>query len=186
MRVSVAMAAYQGGRFIRAQLNSILPQLGPDDELVISVDPSTDDTRAVCAAVAGADARVRVLDGPGQGILANFEHALRATRGEFVFLADQDDVWLPTARRAHALAQTLAKGLQSSNRVRLTTPAQAHEVFAVMPKATLDAVQSKGAHFYDWPWPGLAHDEIHCRFVTSFATPENDVSRFLEIGRAHV
>jgi len=95
----------------------------------------------------------------------------------------QDDVWLPNARRANALAQTLAKGLQSSNRVRLTNPVQANEVFAVMPKATFDAVQSKGAHFYDWPWPGLAHDEIHCRFVTSFATPENDVSRFLELMR---
>jgi threonine aldolase len=95
----------------------------------------------------------------------------------------QDDVWLPNARRANALAQTLAKGLQSSNRVRLSNPVQANEVFAVMPKATFDAVQAKGAHFYDWPWPGLAEDEIHCRFVTSFATPESDVQRFLELMR---
>ncbi len=92
-----------------------------------------------------------------------------------------DDVWLANARRANALAQALAKGLQKSNRVRLTNPVQANEVFAVMPKASFDAVQAHGAHFYDWPWPGLAADEIHCRFVTSFATPEEDVQRFLEL-----
>jgi threonine aldolase len=96
----------------------------------------------------------------------------------------QDDVWLANARRANALAQTLAKGLQTSNRVRLTNPVQANEVFAVMPKATFDAVQAKGAHFYDWPWPGLADDEIHCRFVTSFATPEEHVEQFLKLVRA--
>lgn len=97
----------------------------------------------------------------------------------------QDEVWLANARRANALAQTLANGLQVSNRVRLTNPVQANEVFAVMPKATFDAVLAKGAHFYDWPWPGLAEDEIHCRFVTSFATPEADVQRFLGLMRDH-
>lgn len=95
----------------------------------------------------------------------------------------QDDVWLANARRANALAQVLAKGLQQSNRVRLTNPVQANEVFAVMPRTLFDAVQAKGARFYDWPWDGLAADEIHCRFVTSFATPETDVARFLTLVR---
>ena len=96
-----------------------------------------------------------------------------------------DDLWLANARRANALAQTLAKGLQQSNRVRLSNPVQANEVFAVMPRSTFDAVQAKGAHFHDWPVDGLAPDEVHCRFVLSFATPEADVQSFLSLMRDH-
>jgi threonine aldolase len=95
----------------------------------------------------------------------------------------EGDVWLANARRANALAQTLAKGLAQSNRVRITNPVEANEVFAVMPKATYEAVTAKGAHFYDWPLDGIASDEIHCRFVTSFATPEEDVAAFVRLMR---
>ena len=96
----------------------------------------------------------------------------------------QDDVWLANARRANGLAQTLAKGMQESNRVRLTNPVESNEVFAVMPKVMFDTLQAKGARFYDWPGDGLAPDEIHCRFVTSFATPEDHVTQFLAMMRA--
>ncbi|MFT3671947.1 threonine aldolase family protein [Aestuariivirga sp.] len=95
----------------------------------------------------------------------------------------QDDVWLPNARRANTLAQTLAKGMQASNRVRLTTPVEANEIFAIMPRKLFDALQAKGANFYDWPWDGLADDEVHCRFVVSFATPAEHVDRFLQLIR---
>jgi len=95
----------------------------------------------------------------------------------------KDDVWLENAQRANRLARTLANGLEISNRVRLSTPVQANEVFAVMPKVTFDALQARGARFYDWPWNDLSEDEIHCRFVTSFATPEEHVTQFLTLLR---
>jgi threonine aldolase len=95
----------------------------------------------------------------------------------------KDDVWLPNARRANALAQVLAKGLQLSNKVRLSNPVQANEVFAIMPRATFNAVMAAGAHFYEWPMDGLADDEVHCRFVLSFATPEEHVQQFLVLIR---
>jgi threonine aldolase len=95
----------------------------------------------------------------------------------------KDDVWLPNARRANALAQVLAKGLQLSNKVRLSNPAQANEVFAIMPRTTFNAVLAAGAHFYEWPMDGLADDEVHCRFVLSFATPEEHVQQFLALMR---
>jgi threonine aldolase len=95
----------------------------------------------------------------------------------------QDDVWLPNARRANVLAQSLAQGLQNSNRVRLSNPAQANEVFAIMPRAMFDSLQDKGAHFYEWPVDGLPEDEVHCRFVLSFATPEEHVDQFLKLVR---
>jgi threonine aldolase len=95
----------------------------------------------------------------------------------------QDDVWLPNARHANAMAQTLAKGLQNSNRVRLSNPVQANEVFAFMPRKVFDALQDKGAHFFDWPLDGTGADEVHCRFVLSWNTPEAAVTDFLKLVR---
>lgn len=97
----------------------------------------------------------------------------------------EDDVWLANARRANDLASKLGKGLAASNRIRLSQPVEASEVFAIMPKALFEAVQKKGAQFYDWPVDGLAEDEVHCRFVTSWATPEAHVTDFLALVRAH-
>jgi threonine aldolase len=97
----------------------------------------------------------------------------------------QDDVWLSNAHRANRLASQLSEGLQKSNRVRLSNPTEANEVFAVMPRKTFDAVQAQGAHFYDWPIDGLAKDEVHCRFVLSFATPAEHVEQFLKLMRDH-
>ncbi len=96
----------------------------------------------------------------------------------------RDDVWLANARRSNGLAQTLADGLQQSNRIRLSNPVQANEVFAYMPRTTFDRVQEKGAHFYEWPMAGTTDDEVHCRFVLSFATPEKSVADFLILVKA--
>ena len=94
VRVSVCMAAYCGTRFIEEQIGSILEQLGPDDELVIVDDASPDGTAELVAAV--PDGRIRLLRrAREQGLRARLRGGDRASRGEFVFLADQDDVWLP-------------------------------------------------------------------------------------------
>lgn len=89
--VSIAMAAYNGARYIGEQIASILPQLSENDELIISLDPSTDGTEKVISAF--GDSRIRLLDGPGQGVIKNFENALNHCRGGLIFLCDQDDVW---------------------------------------------------------------------------------------------
>jgi len=92
--LSVCMATWNGGRWVREQLSSILEQLGPGDEVVVSDDRSTDDTLAVVGSF--GDPRIRVIEGPAAGsAMRNFEHALRHARGELVALSDQDDVWFP-------------------------------------------------------------------------------------------
>jgi threonine aldolase len=93
----------------------------------------------------------------------------------------RDDVWLPNAKRANALADILARGLEQSNRVKLSNPVQANEVFAIMPRTLFDSVHAKGAHFYEWPKDGLSDGEVHCRFVLSFATPEEHVQQLLSL-----
>lgn len=92
--ISVCLAAYNGERFIRRQLESILPQLGPGDEVIVSDDGSTDQTLAVVRSL--NDPRIRIVRNTGRrGPVGNFENALNQVRGEFIFLSDQDDVWLP-------------------------------------------------------------------------------------------
>lgn len=94
-RISVAMVSYQGAKYIEEQLDSILVTLGPEDEVIISDDGSTDGTREILARYQAQDDRVRWIDGPKAGVKANVENALRACQGEYIFLADQDDIWMP-------------------------------------------------------------------------------------------
>lgn len=102
--VSVCMAAYNGARWLPEQLGSILEQLAPHDEVVVVDDASTDDTRAVLAAV--EDGRVRVLQHPRNlGYVRTFADAMAAARGDVLLLADQDDVW--EAGRVGALVAAL-------------------------------------------------------------------------------
>ncbi len=91
-RVSVAMAAYNGEKYIRKQLESILCQLEEDDEIIISLDPSKDSTQKVIESM--KDQRIKLFQGPQKGVKKNFENALRHCQNEIIFLADQDDIWL--------------------------------------------------------------------------------------------
>ena len=95
VRVSVAMISYNGAEFLRGQVESVLEQLGQEDELVVSDDGSTDGTTDILQEYQSLDGRVRLLSGPRQGIKKNVQHVLQETRGRYIFLADQDDVWLP-------------------------------------------------------------------------------------------
>lgn len=93
--ISVCMATCDGERFIGEQLSSVLPQLGPQDEVIVVDDKSQDGTREVVEGF--CDARIRLIaHRERQGIVSSFEHAVRSATGDILFLCDQDDVWAPT------------------------------------------------------------------------------------------
>jgi len=93
-RLSVCMAAFNGGRYIRTQLTSILSQLDPDDEVIIVDDNSSDSTVDVIQQL--GDPRVRLdRHDANKGIVVTFEEALLRATGEVLFLCDDDDVWAP-------------------------------------------------------------------------------------------
>lgn len=94
-KISVAMPTYNGEKYIRDQIDSILVNLRQTDEVIISDDGSTDRTIAIVQEYQSKDGRVRLVEGPGQGIKKNVEHALKECGGEYIFLADQDDIWMP-------------------------------------------------------------------------------------------
>lgn len=94
MKISVAMAVYNGEKYLKEQINSILCQIGYDAELVISIDPSGDASETVIDGFVSTDHRVKKVSGQGNGLIKNFENAILNCNGEIIFLADQDDVWI--------------------------------------------------------------------------------------------
>ncbi len=93
VKVSVLIAAYNGGTYIAKQLSSVVSQLGADDEVIISDDKPDGDTYAAIEPFL-SDARIRYIHGPAKGVDANKEFLLRECTGDVAFLCDQDDVWL--------------------------------------------------------------------------------------------
>lgn len=96
MKISVAMAVYNGEKYIKDQINSILPQLSFQDEIIISYDPSSDSTLSIIKCFAEFDSRIKVVYNHNPGVVKNFENALMNCIGEIIFYSDQDDVWLPS------------------------------------------------------------------------------------------
>lgn len=103
--ISVCMATFNGERFIKEQLESILSQLPSGDdcaEVLIADDGSTDGTLDIVRGL--KDSRIRIVTDESSpkhlGPVYNFERALAAAVGEVIFLADQDDVWEPTKVQA--------------------------------------------------------------------------------------
>lgn len=97
MNISIALATYNGARYLEAQLDSFVRQTRMPDELVVSDDCSVDDTLQVIDTFAAkAPFPVHLhRNRTNFGYAANFQSALEQCSGDLVFLSDQDDVWFP-------------------------------------------------------------------------------------------
>lgn len=94
MTVSIALCTYNGEKFLREQLASLLNQTVLPDEVIIADDGSYDSTLQIVEEFSrNAPFRVRLLEGRVGGPTQNFERAMVATTGEIVLLCDQDDIW---------------------------------------------------------------------------------------------
>ncbi len=94
MKASVVMATYNGARYLRAQVDSILQGMGVEDELIIADDGSTDQTSDILEQYCAADNRVILLpDKSHKGVVGNFNYAIEHSSGDIIILADQDDIW---------------------------------------------------------------------------------------------
>lgn len=91
-KISVAMATYNGERYIKEQIDSILENLQEIDEIIISDDGSKDSTREIIKSY--EDKRIKLIEGPKKGVKQNFANAIQNTTGKYIFLADQDDIWM--------------------------------------------------------------------------------------------
>lgn len=91
--ISVCMATYNGEKYIKEQLSSILSQLSEKDEIIVSDDSSTDKTVEIIESF--QDKRIKILKkNKFRQPNLNFENALKYSKGDIIFLSDQDDVWI--------------------------------------------------------------------------------------------
>lgn len=88
------MAVYNGEKYIRYQIKSILSQLNENDELVISYDRSSDGTYEIIEEFYNEDKRIKLVKGPSRGVVYNFQNAIKECNNDYIFLSDQDDVWV--------------------------------------------------------------------------------------------
>jgi glycosyltransferase involved in cell wall biosynthesis len=94
--VSVVMATFNGGRFIREQMDSILSQTYPSLEVIVVDDASDDNTLSILNEYTAHHPQVKVFPAEANmGFLKNFERGIRLCEGAFIALSDQDDIWLP-------------------------------------------------------------------------------------------
>ncbi len=97
MKISIAMATYNGAQYLKAQLPSFVDQTRQPDELIITDDCSTDETEIIVREFEKT-APFKVdfhRNEKNLGYCGNFNAALIKTTGDLVFLSDQDDVWFP-------------------------------------------------------------------------------------------
>ena len=93
--ISIVLCTYNGERFIREQVDSLLNQTYKNIEIIISDDASTDDTVIILRQYRDHPAIKLFLQTSNTGLGKNFEFALKQARGEFIAFSDQDDVWMP-------------------------------------------------------------------------------------------
>jgi glycosyltransferase involved in cell wall biosynthesis len=90
------MITFQGAAYLKAQMDSILGQSLPIQEIIVCDDGSTDETRAILTEYAALHPTIKLhFNEQNLGTVANMQQCLRLTTGDIIFLADQDDVWLP-------------------------------------------------------------------------------------------
>jgi glycosyltransferase involved in cell wall biosynthesis len=91
--ISVCMATYNGEKYIKDQLLSILQQLGLNDEIIIIDDKSNDKTLDIITSL--NDSRIKTfINEKNKGPNATFEKAIYLSRGDIIYLSDQDDIWV--------------------------------------------------------------------------------------------
>ncbi len=92
--ISIAMCSYNGERFIKEQIDSIITQTYKNFELIIVDDCSKDNTINIIKDYQLKDNRIKLFQNEKNlGFVKNFEKAISLCSGDFIALADQDDVW---------------------------------------------------------------------------------------------
>lgn len=102
---------------------------------------------------------------------------MRYVSAQFLALAESD-LWLANARHSNAMAQRLAVGVRAIPGIEITQQVEASAVFATLPRAVSERLQ-EAFHFYFWN-----HSPTEVRWMTSWATAEEDVDEFVAAIRA--
>ena len=94
-RISVAIATYNGGKYLREQLDSLYTQSRVPDEVFVSDDNSSDGTILILKEYSIKYGLKYSVNAHALGVNKNFEKALISCTGDYIMICDQDDIWLP-------------------------------------------------------------------------------------------
>lgn len=95
-QIDILLATYNGEKYLKQQIDSILSQTYSNFRLIISDDCSTDGTRKILKEYKEKDNRITVyFQEKNLGYVKNFEFLLKKVENEIYALSDQDDIWLP-------------------------------------------------------------------------------------------
>lgn len=92
--ISVCLATFNGQEFIERQLDSIIEQVTSEDEIIIVDDGSNDRTIDLIKAKYSEQVFLHI-NTSNLGPIKSFEKAISLATGDYIFLCDQDDIWLP-------------------------------------------------------------------------------------------
>ncbi len=92
-KISVAIAVFSGERYLEEQIDSILMQLEPQDEIVVSYDPSHDKSWEILEKYRETSDQIKIYVNNSPGLSNNFENAMKRCTGDYIFISDQDDRW---------------------------------------------------------------------------------------------
>ena len=92
-KISVVMTSYNGEKYIREQLDSIITNITENDELIIGDDGSTDNTISIIDEYLDKFPHIKLVKSQKLGTTNNLERLISMTNGDIIFIADQDDVW---------------------------------------------------------------------------------------------
>ena len=94
-KVSIAMATYNGGRYLRKQLDSLYEQTYKPFEIVVCDDNSKDETQDILEEYRLSKGLRYYINETNLGVTKNFYKAISKCEGDYVMISDQDDIWLP-------------------------------------------------------------------------------------------
>lgn len=95
-QIDILMATYNGEKYLKEQIESILHQTYTNFRLIISDDCSKDNTKKILKEFAQRDSRITIYyQKENLGYVKNFEFLLNKVENDIYALADQDDIWLP-------------------------------------------------------------------------------------------
>jgi glycosyltransferase involved in cell wall biosynthesis len=138
--VSIVMGTYNGEKYLRPQIESILTQSYRNIELIVVDDASRDSTLSILRDYAARDSRIQLYPAEqNRGVVANFQRGIELAKGELIAFSDQDDIF------RHDKIELLVKALTDNLHCDLVV-------------SDLNLIDEKGALFAESMW---SYQKLH-------------------------
>jgi glycosyltransferase involved in cell wall biosynthesis len=139
--VSVIVAVYNGEKYIRETMDSILNQAYRDLEIIVINDGSTDSTSEIINSYIKLDPRVKMLTHQNKGVSISRNRGIQCSKGDFIAPCDADDIWYPQKIEKQVAV------MESSNTIGLVYGWTKHIDANGIPTG-YNFVQSKSGHVF--------------------------------------